>query len=152
MTKAEQTRLAAWRFKVLAQAAASPRIVAQTCRHFGISRQAFYKWKTALCSARRCRLVRPAADGRMRSPRVHASRRSSARFSTSASTITSGPGRIADYLKRFHQSDDRVVIGASHPRHGTGCSDCRRIRSIGPMANDGSAMRSLSRATACSWT
>lgn len=46
MTKAEQTRLTAWRFKVLQAAGASPRAVARTCRHFGISRQAFYKWKT----------------------------------------------------------------------------------------------------------
>jgi len=45
MTKSEQTRLWTWRFKVLQRAGESSRNVAQTCRHFGISRQAFYKWK-----------------------------------------------------------------------------------------------------------
>src|SRR5262245_34508880 len=45
MTKAEQTRLMAWRFKVLQRAAEASRNVARTCRHFGISRKTFYKWK-----------------------------------------------------------------------------------------------------------
>ena len=45
MTKAEQTRLTAWRLRVLRQASESPRSVARTCRHFGLSRQAFYRWK-----------------------------------------------------------------------------------------------------------
>ena len=45
MTKTEQTRLQAWRFKVLQQAAMSSRNVARTCRHFGISRQGFYRWR-----------------------------------------------------------------------------------------------------------
>ena len=45
MTKAEQARLQAWRFRVVQQAAASSRNVARTCRHFGISRQAYYRWK-----------------------------------------------------------------------------------------------------------
>jgi transposase-like protein len=45
MTKAEQARRLAWRFKVLQQAAARSRNIARTCRHFGISRQAFYRWK-----------------------------------------------------------------------------------------------------------
>lgn len=42
MTKAEQTRLWAWRVRVMGEAAASPRNVARTYRHFGISRQAYY--------------------------------------------------------------------------------------------------------------
>jgi transposase-like protein len=45
MTKAEQTRLVTWRFRVLQRAAAGSRNVARTCRHFGISRKTFYKWK-----------------------------------------------------------------------------------------------------------
>jgi transposase-like protein len=47
MTKAEQTRLTNWRFKVL-QRAADGRSVARTCRHFGISRKTFYKWQRRL--------------------------------------------------------------------------------------------------------
>ena len=45
MTKAEQARRLAWRFKVLQQACEQSRNVARTCRHFGISRQAYYRWK-----------------------------------------------------------------------------------------------------------
>ena len=43
MTKAEQARLTAWRFTVIQRASEGSRNVAQTCRHFGLSRQAFYK-------------------------------------------------------------------------------------------------------------
>jgi transposase-like protein len=45
MTKAEQTRRLAWRFKILQEACEHTRNVARTCRHFGISRQAYYRWK-----------------------------------------------------------------------------------------------------------
>ena len=45
MTKAELARRMAWRFKVIQQAAERSRNIARTCRHFGISRQAFYRWK-----------------------------------------------------------------------------------------------------------
>jgi transposase len=45
MTKAEQTRVTAWRPKMLYWAAADTRQVARPCRHFGISRKTFYKWK-----------------------------------------------------------------------------------------------------------
>ena len=44
MTKGEQVRLAAWRLKVLQQAA-DAQYVARVCRRFGISRKSFYKWK-----------------------------------------------------------------------------------------------------------
>ena len=46
MTKTENNRLLAWRLKLIREASLEPRSVAQTCRHFGLSRQAFYKWKT----------------------------------------------------------------------------------------------------------
>ena len=45
MTKADKARRLARRFKVLQQACAQSRNVARTCRHFGISRQAYYRWK-----------------------------------------------------------------------------------------------------------
>jgi transposase-like protein len=45
MTKAEQMRLVAWRLRILQYAASEHRHVAQTCRYFGISRTAFYRWK-----------------------------------------------------------------------------------------------------------
>jgi transposase-like protein len=45
MTKAEQARQVAWRDKLLQFAAAADRSVSYACRHFGISRKTFYKWK-----------------------------------------------------------------------------------------------------------
>jgi hypothetical protein len=44
MAKSEQNRLLAWRLRVMREASDAPRNVAQTCRHFGLSRKAFYKW------------------------------------------------------------------------------------------------------------
>ena len=72
MTKAEQTRLTAWRFKVLQQAGERGRNVARTCRHFGISRKTFYKWKhrhaecgdAGLCDRPRTPLRSPRATSR----------------------------------------------------------------------------------------
>jgi hypothetical protein len=45
MNKNEQNRVVAWRLKLLRQADEMPRGVAQTCRHFGLFRKTFYKWK-----------------------------------------------------------------------------------------------------------
>jgi transposase InsO family protein len=108
MTKSEQARLTAWRLKILRHATESTRGVARTCRHFGISRPTFYKWKqrfeadgaTGLCDRSR----RP-----QRSPR-----------STPAAVVSKvlylrqtyhfGPGKIAAYLKRYHQV---AVAGSS---------------------------------------
>ena len=45
MTKAEQARITAWRLRILQHTASEPRQVARTCRYFGISRTAFYRWK-----------------------------------------------------------------------------------------------------------
>jgi hypothetical protein len=45
MTKTEQNRALRWRLKLLREASLEPRGVAQTCRRFDLSRQAFYKWK-----------------------------------------------------------------------------------------------------------
>ena len=44
MTKAEQSRLTAWRLRVLQQAADDGNVV-RVCQRFGISRKSFYKWK-----------------------------------------------------------------------------------------------------------
>jgi transposase-like protein len=45
MTKSEQNRVLAWRLRVIREASDAPRNVGQTCRHFDLSRQTFYKWK-----------------------------------------------------------------------------------------------------------
>ena len=42
MTKNERNRVLAWRLKLLHEASAMPRNVAQACRHFGLSRKTFY--------------------------------------------------------------------------------------------------------------
>lgn len=101
MTKAEQARLVAWRHRILKFAADGDRSVAQSCRHFGISRKTFYKWKARYGTHGAAGLCdRPRAP--LRSPRA-----------TPADVVRKilylrqqyhfGPGKIADYLKRFHQ-------------------------------------------------
>ncbi len=45
MSKQEQTRLVRLRSKLLQLAASTSRGVSHACRHFGVSRQLFYKWK-----------------------------------------------------------------------------------------------------------
>jgi hypothetical protein len=101
MTKTEQNRLLAWRLKLMREASAAPRNVAQTCRHFGLSRQVFYKWKAryeahgdaGLCDQPRTPNHSPRATPReVVSKILHLRQR-----------YHFGAGRIADYLKRFHQ-------------------------------------------------
>jgi transposase len=107
MTKAEQTRLMTWRRKVLQEAGASSRNIARTCRRFGISRQAFYKWQK--------RYKKDGDAGLWDRPR----RPQRSPQSTTREVVSKilylrqnyhfGPGKIADYLKRFH----RVSIATS---------------------------------------
>ena len=117
MIKTEQTRLRIWRLKVLEQAAQSPRNVARACRHFGISRQAFYKWKK--------RYEAHGEAGLCDRPRTpHRSPRSTPREVVSKilylrQTYHFGPGKIADYLKRFHRvSVARSSVHLMLGRHG----------------------------------
>ena len=100
MTNAERTRLVAWRFKVLQHGGAAPRNVAHTCRHFGVSRKTYYKWKRRYDEHREAGLC-----DRPRIP--HRSPRSTPPAVVSKilylrQTYHFGPRRIADYLKRFH--------------------------------------------------
>jgi transposase InsO family protein len=100
MTTSEQTRLVAWRLKVLRRAAETPRSVARTCRAFGWSRKTFYKWKKRYGTGDAASLC-----DRSRAP--HRSPRATPREVVSKilylrQTYHFGPRRIADYLKRFH--------------------------------------------------
>ena len=101
MTKTEQIRLSSWRLKVLRWAAENPRSVAQTCRRFGISRPTFYKWQR--------RYTEHGEAGLCDRPRrPHRSPRATAKEVVSKilylrQNYHFGPGKIADYLKRFHQ-------------------------------------------------
>ena len=117
MTKTEQIRLSSWRLKVLRWAAETPRGVAQTCRRFGISRPTFYKWQrrhTELGEAGLCdRPRRPR-----RSPRA-TPKEVVSKILYLRQNYHFGPGKIADYLKRFHQlSIARSSVHRSLGAHG----------------------------------
>ena len=91
--------------------------VARTCRHFWISRQAFYKWKRRYEAHGEAGLY-----DRARTP--HRSPRATPREVVSKilylrQNYHFGPSRIADYLRRFH--DLSVVPSSVHRilgRHG----------------------------------
>ena len=101
MTKGEQRRLMAWRWRVLSHASQASRSVAGTCRHFGVSRKTFYKWKkrltdhgaAALCDRPRT----PHTSPRATPPEVVS------KILYLRQRYHFGPGRIASYLRRFHQ-------------------------------------------------
>ena len=117
MTKNEQNRVLAWRLKLLREASVMPRNVAQACRHFGLSRKTFYKRKArykshgedGLCDRPRVPLRSPRATPREVISKILYLRQ----------PYHFGPGRIADYLRRFHHltvarsSVHRILI-----RHG----------------------------------
>jgi transposase len=100
MTKAEQNRLVTWRLKIIRQATDLPRGVAQTCRHFGLSRQTFYKWYKSHGEAGLCDRPRTPLHSPRSTPRAAVSKilylRERYRF---------GPARITSYLHRFHNAD-----------------------------------------------
>jgi len=101
MTKNEQNRVLAWRLKLLHKASAMPRNVAQACRHFGLSRQTFYKWKARYKSHGDAGLCdRPRVP--LSCPRV-TSREVISKIIYLRQRYHFGPGRIAAYLRRFHQ-------------------------------------------------
>ena len=100
MTHAEQRRLVTWRSKVL-QCAGMGWSVARTCRHFGISRKTFYKWKK-----RHDHGGDAALSDRARIP--HRCPRATPQDVISKILYLRqqyhfGPRKIADYLKRFHE-------------------------------------------------
>src|SRR5262245_10936051 len=117
MTKADYARRLAWRWKVLQHAGDGARGIARTCRHFGISRQAFYRWKRRYQAHGQAGL-----GGRPRRP--HRSPRATSHEVVSKILYLRqhyhfGPGRIADYLKRFHQQS--LAVSSVHRilvRHG----------------------------------
>ncbi|HKE39978.1 MAG TPA: IS481 family transposase, partial [Casimicrobiaceae bacterium] len=101
MTKTEQNRVLAWRLKVLREASAAPRNVAQTCRHFG------YRAKRSISGrlGTKLRARRGWVTGRApphRSPRA-TPREVVSKILYLRQRYHFGPGRIADYLQRFHQ-------------------------------------------------
>jgi transposase InsO family protein len=116
MTKTEQTRLTHWRYKVM-QRAVELRCVARTCRHFGLSRNTFYKWRRRFAENGLAGLCdRPRAPHR--SPRATPAE-VVAKILYLRENYHFGAGRIADYLKRFHQLS--IATSSVHrilERHG----------------------------------
>ena len=111
MTKTEQTRLWTWRCQGGAAGWRASRNIARTCRHFGISRQAFYKWKRRFDEFGAAGLWdRPRAPHR--SPRA-TRRRWSARFCICGRHYHFGPGRIAEYLTGA-TSPERKALDRGH--------------------------------------
>ena len=117
MTKSEQARLWAWRVRVLREAASNPRSVAGTCRRFGISRQAYYRWKRRFDAQGEAglwdRTSRPN-----RSPTA-TPREVTSKILYLRQHYHFGPGKIADYLRRFHQQS--LAVSSVHRillRHG----------------------------------
>jgi len=103
MTKTEQNRVVAWRLKLLRQAIDLPRGVAQTCRHFGLSRKTFYKWRGRYKSHGEAGLCdRPRAP--LHSPRT-TSRTVISKILYLRERYRFGPARITSYLHRFHNMD-----------------------------------------------
>ena len=116
MTKADQVRLTAWRLKLLRRAGDDGN-VARVCRHFGISRKSFYKWRkrhaehgdAGLCDRPRTPQHSPRATAREVVSKILYLRQH----------YHFGAGRIAAYLQRFH----RIAIANSSvhrilTRHG----------------------------------
>src|SRR5215468_11907382 len=101
MTKAENNRLMGWRLKVLRHASEVTKNIARTCRHFGISRVAFYRWQQ--------RYEEHGEAGLYDRPRTpHRSPRATPREVVSKilylrQNYHFGPSKIAHYLRRFHQ-------------------------------------------------
>ena len=100
MTKNEQNRIVAWRLKLLREASAMPRNIAQACRHFGLSRKSFYKWQVRHRAHGEAGLLDRSRAPR-RSPRA-TPREVVSKILYLRQRYHFGPGRIAAYLKRFH--------------------------------------------------
>ena len=119
MTKAQQARLVAWRLKILKWAEGEPRQVARTCRHFGISRTAYYRWKRRFDE-----LGEAGLTDRPRTP--HRSPRATAlavvrKILYLRQHYHFGAGRISAYLQRFHEV--KIAHSTVHrilDKHGMG--------------------------------
>src|SRR3979411_2623808 len=110
MTKTEQNRVVAWRLKLLHEASVMPRNVAQACRHFGLSRNTFYKWKARHRVHGEAGLLgRPRVPPR--SPRA-TPREVVTKILYLRQRYHFGPGRIAAYLRRFHGFNVACSAGA----------------------------------------
>ena len=100
MTKSEQTRLVRLRSKLMQMAESSSRGVSRACRHFGISRKTFYKWKKRYDEHGDSGLSDQSRTPR-NSPRATPTEVVS-KILYLRQNYHFGPRKIAAYLKRFH--------------------------------------------------
>lgn len=119
MTKAEQERITAWRLRILRWAEGEPRQVARTCRYFGISRTAYYRWKRRFDELGEAGLAdRPRTPHR--SPRA-TSPAVVSKIVYLRQTYHFGAGRISAYLWRFHEVKvARSTVHRILVKHGMG--------------------------------
>jgi transposase len=100
MDKFTLQRQVKWRIEILKHASEITKNVAKTCRHFGVSRKTFYKWKqryeisgeAGLCDLSRRPLNSPKETSRDAVSKILYLRQN----------YHFGPSRISDYLKRYH--------------------------------------------------
>ncbi len=115
MDKVERARQVTWRQNLLR--CGTERSVAYACRHFGVSRKTFYKWEA--------RFEQHGAAGlcdQARTPK-HSPRATSADVVRKLLYLRQeyhfGPGKITDYLKRFHQiAISRSTVHRLLQKHG----------------------------------
>ena len=119
MTRAQQARLVAWRLRILKWADGEPRQVSRTCRHFGISRTAYYRWKKRFDKFGEAGLAdRPKTP--ISQPRA-TSKGVVSKILYLRQNYHFGAGRIAAYLVRFHQIEiARSTVHRILERHGMG--------------------------------
>lgn len=119
MTKAEHLRLVVWRSRILQHAADEDRTVAHTCRHFGISRKTYYKWLQRFRSHGEAGLS-DRSRAPQRSPRATPPEVVS-KILYLRQQYHFGAGRIAAYLRRFHQiAIARSTVHCLLGKHGLG--------------------------------
>ena len=144
MTDREKDRNAARQLAIIRHAQEVTGNVAKTCRYYGITRQAYYKW------------LRRYEEGGLEALRDRSSRPHESPTATNAEVIGKivylrrsyhfGPHKIAMYLKRYHDIEIspsgiwRILrrLDMSRPPHPS---------ATGATKIDGSATRSLSRDT-----
>jgi transposase InsO family protein len=117
MTKAQQKRLVNWRLKVLRHERNVTQSISRTCRHFGVSRQWFYKWRARYAAHGEAGLCDQSTVPR-RSPRA-TPREVVSKVLYLRQNYHFGPAKIGDYLRRFHRiSLATATVHRILQRHG----------------------------------
>ena len=147
MTERELARGAAHRLAIIRHAQEVSGSVAKTCRYYGISRNAYYKWFR--------RYEEFGEEGlRERSKRPHHMPQAThtevvGKILYLRQSYHFGPQKISMYLKRYH---DIEISNSGVWRSAWGSTASRPPSATSLTSAAGSATRSLCRATASRWT